>query len=109
MDEAQVTGATSSYARKYALNGMYAIDDTKDSDTEEFQARTKQTNARTAPIKKQIKTLETKLSNLFELADEKKKSALEMMALMNDKFGVTASTDLTEKQIDELISIISKE
>lgn len=54
-------------------------------------------------------SLETKLSNLFELADAKKKSALEMMALMNDKFGVTASTDLTEKQIDELISIISKE
>ena len=32
MDEAQVTGATSSYARKYALNGLFAIDDTKDSD-----------------------------------------------------------------------------
>lgn len=62
-----------------------------------------------APIKKPDKKLETKLSNLFELADAKKKSALEMMALMNDKFGVTASTDLTEKQIDELISIISKE
>jgi hypothetical protein len=28
-----VTGASSSYARKYALNGMFAIDDTKDSDT----------------------------------------------------------------------------
>ena len=32
MDEAQVTGATSSYARKYALNGLLAIDDTKDAD-----------------------------------------------------------------------------
>jgi len=32
MDEAQITGAASSYARKYALNGMFAIDDTKDSD-----------------------------------------------------------------------------
>lgn len=37
MDSAQVTGATSSYARKYALNGMYNIDDTKDSDTNEFR------------------------------------------------------------------------
>jgi hypothetical protein len=32
MDESQITGATSSYARKYALNGLFCIDDTKDSD-----------------------------------------------------------------------------
>lgn len=32
MDGSQVTGASSSYARKYALNGLFAIDDTKDSD-----------------------------------------------------------------------------
>lgn len=33
MDEAQVTGATSSYARKYALNGLFAIDDGRDADS----------------------------------------------------------------------------
>jgi hypothetical protein len=38
MDDAQVTGATSSYARKYALNGLFLLDDTKDVDTEEYQA-----------------------------------------------------------------------
>lgn len=32
MDVSQLTGSTSSYARKYALNGLYAIDDTKDAD-----------------------------------------------------------------------------
>ena len=32
MDPSQITGAASSYARKYALNGMFCIDDTKDSD-----------------------------------------------------------------------------
>ena len=32
MDSSQLTGSTSSYARKYALNGLFAIDDTKDSD-----------------------------------------------------------------------------
>lgn len=32
MDDAQVTGSSSSYARKYALNGLFAIDDAKDSD-----------------------------------------------------------------------------
>lgn len=35
MDSSQVTGATSSYARKYALNGLFAIDDTKDADVVE--------------------------------------------------------------------------
>lgn len=33
MDESQITGSTSSYARKYALNGLFAIDDTKDADS----------------------------------------------------------------------------
>ena len=36
MDEAQITGATSSYARKYALNGLFLLDDNKDADTEEY-------------------------------------------------------------------------
>ena len=33
MDAAQITGSASSYARKYALNGLFAIDDTKDADS----------------------------------------------------------------------------
>jgi hypothetical protein len=37
MDESQITGTASSYARKYALNGLLLIDDTKDADTEAYQ------------------------------------------------------------------------
>lgn len=37
MDPSQVTGASSSYARKYALNGLFCIDDAKDPDTDEYQ------------------------------------------------------------------------
>lgn len=37
MDGSQVTGAASSYARKYALNGLFCIDDTKDADTNAYQ------------------------------------------------------------------------
>ena len=33
MDDSQITGSTSSYARKYAMNGLFAIDDTKDADS----------------------------------------------------------------------------
>lgn len=35
MDTAQITGSTSSYARKYALSGLFAIDDTKDADSQD--------------------------------------------------------------------------
>lgn len=38
MDASQVTGSASSYARKYALNGLFCIDDIKDPDTNEFAA-----------------------------------------------------------------------
>jgi len=48
MDNSQVTGASSSYARKYALNGLFAIDDTKDAD---FYDNTKYT-----PVKKSTDT-----------------------------------------------------
>jgi len=43
MDDSQITGATSSYARKYALNGLFAIDDTKDADTDEYHKQTNKT------------------------------------------------------------------
>ena len=51
MDDSQVTGATSSYARKYALNGLFLLDDTKDTDTEEYQAAGNQAASKTTPAK----------------------------------------------------------
>ena len=40
MDPSQITGSASSYARKYALNGLFLIDDTKDADTDEHHRQT---------------------------------------------------------------------
>lgn len=40
MDGSQITGTASSYARKYALNGLLLIDDTKDADTDEYAKQT---------------------------------------------------------------------
>lgn len=40
MDPSQITGSASSYARKYALNGLFLIDDTKDADTDEQHNQT---------------------------------------------------------------------
>ena len=50
MDAAQVTGATSSYARKYCLNGLFGIDDSKDADTDEHK---NQQSSATSPQQKQ--------------------------------------------------------
>lgn len=48
MDESQITGTASSYARKYALNGLFAIDDVKDEDTDAY---TQQQQAAPQPAK----------------------------------------------------------
>ena len=40
MDGSQITGTASSYARKYALNGLFCIDDTKDADTDDYGRQT---------------------------------------------------------------------
>ena len=50
MDSSQITGSASSYARKYALNGLFCIDDTKDSDATNSHGRT--APAKKAPVKK---------------------------------------------------------
>lgn len=54
MDAAQITGSCSSYARKYALNGLFCIDDAKDPDTMNYGSQTKptgqQTQQRVAPV-----------------------------------------------------------
>lgn len=53
MDGSQITGTASSYARKYALNGLFAIDDTKDADTNEFTEITKEEKEEKVEITKE--------------------------------------------------------
>ena len=70
MDGAQVTGATSSYARKYALNGLLAIDDTKDADA----IRGKDEEEKPVAIicercKEQVKPGKTKEGKLWSVTD----------------------------------------
>lgn len=42
MDDSQITGTASSYARKYALSGLFLLDDTKDADTDEYVKQTQE-------------------------------------------------------------------
>ena len=61
MDDAQITGATSSYARKYALNGLFAIDDTKDADV---NVKKRKVNAEKLLTGKELKALAGVLQNI---------------------------------------------
>ena len=47
MDDSQITGTASSYARKYALSGLFLLDDTKDADTDEYHTMTTRTKKAT--------------------------------------------------------------
>lgn len=61
MDESQVTGAASSYARKYALNGLFCIDDTKDADAlnvnKEYTQPVQQQTTKQAAVQEQFVTV----------------------------------------------------
>ena len=67
MDGSQVTGAASSYARKYALNGLFAIDDTADSDS---------TNKHEVPTEEEKQILRNLVFNTT-LTEEQRETALE--------------------------------
>ncbi len=57
MDSSQITGSASSYARKYALNGLFAIDDTKDSDATNTGVNEKPTIDEALSFVKKTKTI----------------------------------------------------
>lgn len=89
MDGSQITGASSSYARKYALNGLLCIDDTKDSDT---------TNTQGKEPKKDDKKGESK--PFEEIPTEKVLTLEEAFNIeVNTQEGVKKLKDLTDEQL----------
>lgn len=72
MDAAQMTGTASSYARKYALNGLFAIDDTKDSDSDEYKTESNEKAKRfdkDEKVKKAKKWVSDYISKLKNIED----------------------------------------
>lgn len=71
MDGSQITGASSSYARKYAMNAMFAIDDTKDSDTTNTHGKD---DTKSGTVKKEL--TRTEMIDVFSsMAKEKQEKA----------------------------------
>jgi len=64
MDEAQITGAASSYARKYALNGLFAIDDNKDADAKDNNKTESKKTSADEQMEEQLKMIKAQKSKI---------------------------------------------
>jgi DNA-binding NarL/FixJ family response regulator len=71
MDGSQITGTASSYARKYALNGLFCIDDTKDADTDEYAKNQAEPKNEKTPRERLIAKLNEKGIDVTAYAKEK--------------------------------------
>lgn len=102
MDESQITGTASSYARKYALNGLLLIDDTKDPDTDEYHQQITQNPAPQNPAPQVQKASEKQIALIIELAE---KAGMPVVSICK-KVGVSAVEDIPAisagKIIDQL-------
>ena len=113
MDSAQVTGATSSYARKYALNGLFCIDDNKDPDTDEY---TKQKKKAQESAKAEEEITAEMEKNAIELASDREvKTFMDMCEKLGVDFkqigkqaGATSLKAMTKEQYAKA-TIILKE
>jgi hypothetical protein len=105
MDASQLTGSTSSYARKYALNGLFAIDDSKDADTDEHAHTTKQQPKQSVNKSAPSKLITSKEGEtLVTLALQKGTDIAKLMAY----YKVTELGDMTVEQYKQATEALNK-
>lgn len=98
MDGSQITGTASSYARKYALNGLFCIDDTKDADTDEY--------------KQQIdndKLIDSKMVSGLNDAIEKANIDDKVVELILSQYGYTSTSEIKMKDYMHIVNDFKKE
>ena len=100
MDSSQLTGSTSSYARKYALNGLFAIDDTKDSDTTNTHGK--------EDSKNNVITLTDKqLNRMYAIAKVGGYDKVKVDKLINQKYNKKAN-EMTKTEYDNVVEGLQK-
>lgn len=100
MDSSQLTGSTSSYARKYALNGLFAIDDTKDSDTTNTHGK--------EDSKSNVITLTDKqLNRMYAIAKVGGYDKVKVDRLINQKYSKKAN-EMTKAEYDNVVEGLQK-
>ena len=101
MDSSQVTGATSSYARKYALSGMFAIDDNKDPDTDEYT----HTNNR-SETQENSNGKTRAMKELVDFTKAKKIDPVAVTQTIQEQFKKSNSKELDEDQLKALLNTL---
>lgn len=107
MDTAQISGATSSYARKYAVNGLFLIDDTKDPDSEEYKttaenkAKKQETDPQMDEVSNQPIGAERAVSFLKLLVD--KNVNIEQLKL---NYKIKDLSEITEAQHAKIVNML---
>lgn len=100
MDDSQITGTASSYARKYALNGMFLIDDSKDADTPEYsgQMNNQQQSKQPKQLGITLDAVKTALNDLVKKTngDYTKISSYLLKQVGADNFNALSSQQLFE-------------
>lgn len=102
MDSSQLTGSTSSYARKYALNGMFCIDDTKDSDSTNKHGKEDE-------VKKEDNNLsEKQIKRLYAIGNKAGITPKQIIAGAKRDYNIIQLEKLTKTQYDELCEKLEK-
>lgn len=99
MDESQITGTASSYARKYALNGLFLLDDTKDADSEELKVE------QDARFENQMQNKVDNLKDLNKVAEAIKNAGIKTETILS-LYNVKEFNLLTAKQCDNILKHI---
>lgn len=106
MDHSQITGTASSYARKYALNGLYLIDDTKDADTDEY---TKQNNRpsnqpnQNSITQQQVGLIKSKSMEFAKLRNQTQQAVYQALEIYDITKMTKRQADACIKQLDAWI------
>lgn len=99
MDDSQVSGATSSYARKYCLNGLFLLDDTKDADTDEYRNQAEnQYKAQNKPSK----LTDVQVQSLINVVTKKGLDLDDLIA----KVGLDDVSELTAETYNEIVKML---
>lgn len=120
MDASQITGASSSYARKYALNGLLQLDDNKDADTNEYKKQQNKGNQKSTvkkvdkPIEmidaNQIKVIHTLFTKIEKSESQVFKNFTNDKAKENvyNQYKIKSSKELTKENANKMIDLLKK-
>lgn len=115
MDASQITGASSSYARKYALNGLLQLDDNKDADSNEYVKQQKKIENKSQTKIEMISEDQVKLLHvLFDKIEKSEKQIFKnfenKVAKENvyKKYKVKTSKELSKNNAKDMIELLKK-